>query len=146
MVSRTRIIERGIMEQFMYLWISFFFVNNFKQIVSSIRSNSLSRARLASFWSWIRESQLPEFRVPSFIWILTEKIREKRIQYSSSKIYCHALGPPSRIINLNFYWFWDREPIIPYIVIEKVDFSRFSNMTNVGQVVDLNPSRSKKKK
>lgn len=34
------------MEQFMYLWISFFFVNNFKQIVSSIRSNSLSRARL----------------------------------------------------------------------------------------------------
>lgn len=30
--------------------------------------------------------------------------------------------------------------------MEKVDFSRFSNMTNVGQVVDLNPSRSKKKK
>lgn len=29
--------------------------------------------------------------------------------------------------------------------MEKVDFSRFSNMTNVGQVVDLNPSRSKKK-
>lgn len=35
------------------------------------------------------------------------------------------------LVIINFYWFRGREPIIPYFVIEKVDFSRLMTSIDV---------------